>query len=281
MEVKSTVTYPYPIWGLYDDFKGEKPSGKRISISKDFESDSILLEYEILTKNDGIERLISDGFACLKCIVECSTTYYIQIENPEDRHFTISVPCNKVSKRFSVRIVIVATQPIFECNYLDVDDIYDSSVDFPKGAVIGHIDAFNVSLKACDNLADLTKVIKIMTAEVDSVENILSDRIVIKIPKGYAGTYDKAEGACPKVIEASLVRSALIQALCELKNYYEDEEKDWVFYLKQFISEMESAGEISIPENWEFEIKDVFDIVDAILPNVLLEAMTDVKSLTE
>ena len=44
---------------------------------------------------------------------------------------------------------------------------------------------------------------------------------------------------------------------------------------------MESAGEISIPENWEFEIKDVFDIVDAILPNVLLEAMTDVKSLTE
>ena len=29
MDIKTTATYPYPIWGLPDNYKGDDPAGER------------------------------------------------------------------------------------------------------------------------------------------------------------------------------------------------------------------------------------------------------------
>ena len=34
MDIKTTATYPYPIWGLPDNYKGDDPAGERKGLKK-------------------------------------------------------------------------------------------------------------------------------------------------------------------------------------------------------------------------------------------------------
>ena len=278
MDVKTTATYPYPIWGIYDGFKGERPQGKRHDPVRIPEKDVLAIEYEILNHNEGIDKLIVDGKAEYVCIISCSQTYYLQIEKPESLHFTVEVPCSKINNRFSFKVQIVASQQIDACECLDVNDVYDGIVYYPKGAVIALIDSYNIGVKASGDLMDLSKIITRMFADVPYVENVLRERIVIKIPLQYREVYESVEGFCPSVVEATLVRSALVQALCEFHEHYEEENLDWVFFLKQYIDDMGKEGELTVPDDYRFTIKEVYSIVDSILPDVMLETLKDVAS---
>ena len=281
MDVKSTATYPYPIWGIYDGFNGEKPLGKRGNVTRIPEEDVLEVEYEILNHNSGIDKLIEEGKAEYVFIISCSKTYYLQVEKPQDLHFRVKVPCSKIYNRFSCKVQIVATQQIDACDYLDVNAVYEGIVYYPKGALIALIDSYNIGVQASGDLMDLSKIITRMFADVPTVENVLGERIVIKIPLPYREVYESVEGYIPSVVEATLVRSALVEALCEFSEHYEEDNKDWVFSLKQYIDGMAEDGEITIPDEYRFSIKDVYTIVDSILPDVMLETLKDVNALAE
>jgi len=281
MDVKSTATYPYPIWGIYDGFNGDKPLGRRGKVVRIPEEDALEVEYDILNHNAGIDKLIEEGKAEYVFIVSCSQTYYLQVEKPQGLHITVKVPCSKINKRFSCKVQIVATQQIDACDYLDVNDVYEGIVDYPKGALIALIDSYNVGVQASGDLMDLSKIITRMFADVPSVENVLGERIVIKIPLAYREVYESVEGYIPSVVEATLVRSALVQALCEFGDHYEEDSKDWVFFLKQYIDGMAEDGDLIVPDDYRFNIKDVYSIVDSILPDVMLETLKDVNAVAE
>ena len=42
MDIKTTATYPYPIWGLPDNYKGDDPAGHRVGLKKDTDEDVIV-----------------------------------------------------------------------------------------------------------------------------------------------------------------------------------------------------------------------------------------------
>jgi hypothetical protein len=223
MDIKTTATYPYPIWGLPDNYKGDDPAGERKGLKKDTDEDVFILEYEVTTHNEGVDRLIADKLASYLCIIQCSSTYYTQIERREESCFTVKIPCSKVNKRFSVKIEIVATKNIDSCNYLDVDDFYEGVVDYQKGAMIAMVDKFNVSLTPSDDMANLSKFVKYEYANVQKVTNVIDDIILIQLPYFYENAGKLVLNQCPNVFEAMLVRNALIEAVYKLRSCYDDD----------------------------------------------------------
>lgn len=281
MDIKTTATYPYPIWGLPENYKGDDPAGERKGLKKDTGEDAFILEYEVTTHNEGVDRLIADKLASYLCIIQCSSTYYTQIEKREESCFTVKIPCSKVNKRFSVKVEIVATENINSCNYLDVDDFYEGVVDYQKGAMIAMVDKFNVSLTPSDDMANLSKFVKYEYANVQKVTNVIDDIILIQLPYSYENAGKLVLNQCPNVFEAMLVRNALIEAVYKLRTCYDDDKKDWIFYLTQFIKHMVSEDELPEQEEYEYLIGDVLQIVDKILPNVMLNALEEVKEKIE
>ena len=281
MDIKTTATYPYPIWGLPDNYKGDDPAGHRVGLKKDINEDVFILEYEVTTHNEGVDRLITEKRASYLCIIQCSSTYYTQIEKREESCFTIKIPCSKVNKRFSVKIEIVATENIDSCNYLDVDDFYEGVVDYLKGAMIAMVDKFNVSLTPSDDMANLSKFVKYEYANVQKVTNVIDDIVLIQLPYSYENAGKLVLNQCPNVFEALLVRNALIEAVYKLRTCYDDDKKDWIFYLTQFIKQMVSEDELPEQEGYDYSIGDVLQIVDKILPDVMLNALEEVKEKIE
>lgn len=281
MDIKTTATYPYPIWGLPENYKGDDPAGERKGLKKDTGEDAFILEYEVTTHNEGVDRLIADKLASYLCIIQCSSTYYTQIEKREESCFTVKIPCSKVNKRFSVKVEIVATVNINSCNYLDVDDFYEGVVDYQKGAMIAMVDKFNVSLTPSDDMANLSKFVKYEYANVQKVTNVIDDIILIQLPYSYENAGKLVLNQCPNVFEAMLVRNALIEAVYKLRTCYDDDKKDWIFYLTQFIKQMVSEDELPEQEGYDYSIGDVLQIVDKILPNVMLNALEEVKEKIE
>lgn len=281
MDIKTTATYPYPIWGLPDNYKGDNPSGQRIGLEKNVEEDVFVLDYEVTSHNEGVDRLISEGLASYLCIIQCTSTYYTQIEKSKNSRFSVKIPCSKVNKRFSVKIEIVAIENIESCGYLDVDDFYEGVVDYQKGAMIAMVEKFTVSLTPSDDMANLSRFVKYEYANVQKVTNVIDDIILIQLPYSYENTGKIVLNQCSNVFEAILVRNALIEAVSSLHSYHDDESKEWVFYLKQFINTMVSDGDLYESEEYEYPINEVLQIVDKILPDVMLNALNDVKDIIE
>ncbi len=281
MDIKASATYPYPIWGLPDNYKGEDPAGHKVRLEKDTDEEVFILEYEVTTHNEGVDRLISEKLASYLCIIQCSSTYYTQIERMEESHFTIKIPCSKVNKRFSVKIEIVATENIDSCNYLDVDEFYEGVVDYQKGSMIAMVGKFYVSITPSDDMANLSKFVKYEYANVNKVKNIIDDIILIQLPYSYENAGKLVLNQCPNVFEAMLVRNALIEAVYMLRSCYDDNSKDWIFYLTQFINNMVVEGKLQEQEDYAYSISEVIQIVDEILPDVMLNALDEVKEKIE
>lgn len=282
MEIRESATYPYPIWGIHDSFIGDRPvPGKRELVSNN-ETNTLDVKYEVLAHNSGVDRLIEEGKAAYKYIVECPQTYYLKHEEFQTGQFVISIPYGKVFNRVSIKVVVVATIDINGCDYLEVDEIYEGAVDYPKGAVVAYLDEFAIPLQQRNNTSDLSKIVTIMPTDVSRVENVLNmKRIIIKIPQGYAQRYNNVEDLCPGVIESSLVFNALVEGIYSLREEV-DETKDWVFYLKQYVKECQENGVINNDdESLELDLKDIYTVVENLLDNPQLNAIDDAQKIID
>ncbi len=282
MDIKDSTTYPYPIWGLPGNFKGEDPVGS-YKVSLDIENNCVGVDYEITTHNAGIDKLIQDNMAAYECIVKCKPTYYLKKEIQKDPHFVLKIPCDSVFKRFTCSIQIVAIKDIHSYTDLDVNEFYEGVVDYSKGNIIGFVDELSVPLDAKDNVTDLSRIITTMATSVDTVKYDHGDqRIIVKYPSKYKDSFDTVESECPSIIESSLVYPALIYALNELHLYSTNDEKDWVYFLKRFVEDYGEKKQYSVPENYKFEdTQTVFDIAEYILANVQMETLEKSKKIID
>lgn len=277
MDIKESATYPYPIWGLHNSFLGDAPEvSEKVSI-QNFEKNSIDISFEVITHNAGIDRLIKEGKAKYDCIVRCRSTFFLQHNYFESPNIAISVPTEKVHKRFDVKTVIVATEEIIQCDYLDLDEIYEGHADYPKGAVIAYIDECTVSVKQHNHASDLSKIIRVTKTKVNNVKYAFNDsKIVIKIPDTHASQYESVEAHYPSVIASNLVYNALVQAFYKLR-HDSDESKDWVFYLRQYVKECHENDIIDLEdEDYNLELEDIFTIVDHLLDNPQVSALEEI-----
>lgn len=76
MDIKDSTTYPYPIWGLPGNFKDDDPTGT-YKVNFDVNKNCVMIDYEITSRNAGIEKLIEEGKAAYVCLVKCKATYFL------------------------------------------------------------------------------------------------------------------------------------------------------------------------------------------------------------
>lgn len=282
MDIKESATYPYPIWGLHDSFLGEEPKISELEKKSNNETNSLDISFEVTEHKVGIDQLISEGRAKYTCIVECKPTYFQKQFDFTSPQIKISIPYDKVFNRVSVKTYIVATEEIIQCNYLELDEIYEGTADYPKGGVIAYISEFVIPLEQKNNASDLSKIVRVMKTDIDRVRNIYSEsRIIIKIPKEYGERYDRVSSLCPAVIESNLVYNALVQAIYNLRSDTNDS-KDWVFYLQQFIKECNDKDIINMDgDDYNIELEDIYTLVDHLLDKPQLNAIDSVIRHTE
>lgn len=277
MEIRETATYPYPIWGIHDSFIGDIPSKGIKTMTANSESNTLDIKYTVTSHNAGIDKLIEYGLAKYKCIADCSPTYYQDSVDSNEPELCLCVPFDRVYNRFTVRILVVATEEIVQCDYLEVDEAYEGVVDYPKGAVIAYLDEFAISLTQKNNTSDLSKIVKIMPTNINSVKYVFGpERITIKVPQSTYSKYQVVSGQCPAIAESNLVYNALVQALTKLRNE-SDDSKDWVFYLKQYVKECDEAGVINLEgDDFELDMEDILIIVDRLLENPHISAFDEI-----
>ena len=276
MEIRESATYPYPIWGLHGSYLSDDPVKGKHTVAINDNTNVLDLHYDVTCHESGLDRLISEGKAVYQCIIECPATYYLQHQEFNESSFDIAIPLEKIYKRCTVKIIIAACQEIVGCNFLNIDEVYEGLVDFPKGAVLAGIDDFTVSLQQSNSAADLSMIIRIMSSQVDNVKYDFSGkRIIVKIPLDYDTRYNRVEDLCPGVIEASLVYPALVQAIYRLRES-PDKTRDWVFYLTRYLQELSEEGTITLrDDSYELELDDIYLVVDKLLNNPTLRAIDD------
>lgn len=280
MEIRDNATYPYPIWGLHGDFNGPEPKGTD-KMSLDQKANEFILDYIITVENEGIKRLIEEGKATYKCVIECVSTYYLQMKEDSSPVFQVRIPADKVNKRLTVKVLAIATTDIIGCDYLDVNEVYEGIVDYPKGGVIAYIDNITFDLQQKDNDADLSNVFSKLPADIQNIEFSLTNRhVVIKYPKECAKNFEAVEDQCPSTIEAAFVYPALIYALLELPDNYQ-QNWDWVYYLTNIVDDYCAKHNMEVPERYQLEIKDVYDIANETLSKVHVTLLDETKKVID
>lgn len=282
MEIKDTATYPYPIWGLNDDYNGPGPDGIA-NMSLDPVLNEFVFDYELTTINDGISRLIEENKARYKCIIECSTTYFLKMGEFKEPKFQLRFPTNKVFKKYTVKVLVVAIKNIDSCDYLDVNELYEGVVDYPKGAAIANIDKIDYHTKQKDDVSDLSQLFRSLPADVeDVVYSIDGPKIVIKYPQGSKLDFDSVENNLPSIIESSLVFPGLIYALGRLSDYITVlDEMDWVYYLKNIVDDYAEAKNTTIDSEYKMDMQQIFDIANYVFRNLHTDMLEETRRIID
>ena len=281
MEIRENATYPYPIWGLPNgDFNGPDPDGT-YELHLDDASNEFVLDYKVTVENEGITRLITEENAVYKCVVECVPTYFLLMKEANTPEFQVRIPADKVHKRITAKVLVVAIKDIEGCDYLDVNDIYDGVVDYPKGGIIAYIDNLSFDLQQKDNDTDLSKIFRTKAADVQKVEYSLDgERVIIKYPKASKNEFESVEGTCPSIIEAAFVFPALIYALTLLPQHYRSD-RDWVYYLKNIVDDYCGKINMEVPDEYKLEVDEIYDIANASLANVHVMLLDETKKIID
>lgn len=280
MEIRENATYPYPIWGMHNDFNGLEPEGT-YNMHLEETTNELVFDYSITVENEGIKRLIAEEKATYKCVVECVPTYFLLMKEEQAPFIQVRIPADKVYKRLTVKVLVIATKDIYGCNYLDVSDIYEGVVDYPKGGVVAYIDNLSFDLQQKDNDTDLSRIFRTKAADVQRVEYSVNDKhVVIKYPKDSKIAFESVEGNCPAVIEAAFVFPALVFALSLLPQKYQSE-MDWVYYLKNIVDDYCAKNNMDVPENYKLEIEEIYDVANAVLSKVHESMLDETKKVID
>lgn len=282
MEIKDTATYPYPIWGVNDDFLGPEPEGTP-TMSLDPVTNEFIFDYKLNTINEGVARLVSENKARYKCIIECNTTYYLQMEEFVEPSFKVRIPTDKVFKKYTVKVLVVATQNIEACNYLEVNELYEGLVDYPKGAVVAYIDKIEYHTKQKDNVSDLSQIFRSLATDVDEVKYLVdSSRIVIKYPQSYETSFKAVENSLASVIESAFVFPGLVYALGRLSEFIPViDDVDWVYYLKNIVDDYAEVKNVSIDSDYKMDMQQIYDIANYVFRNLHTDMLDDTKKVID
>ena len=280
MDIKDNATYPYPIWGLHEDFNGPEPEGS-YEMKLNETADEFILNYNVITNNEGIKQLITEEKAVYKCIVECNKTYYLQTHEQATPNIQVKIPVDRVYKRISVKVFIVATKDIVECTCLDVSEFYEGVVNYPKGGIIAYIDNLTFELQQQDNETDLSKIFRTKAADVQNVEySVDNDCIVIKFPQKSDTAFESVKRNCPEIIEGAFVYPALVYALSVLPQHYPSD-KDWVYYLTNIVDGYFLTRESDVPEDYKLTIEEVYDIANASLAQIHTALLEETRKIID
>lgn len=278
MKINSNISYPYPIWGWKDDYKSTI-NEEDILITEISDKDNFVYELELLAQNEDIERLIEQGKAIYACVGICQTTFHHYYFTSENAKFTIAIPRKEVNNKIELKWMVLTKEAIPDYQSSLLNDDYQGGATFPLGAMIGYITSFEINASICDELRSLDEIfVVVKNIESNDISYSFDERkIKVKLPKSQLEIFNNYGGKYPAIMHSTIVYQTLVLAITKLKD--EDDSKDWVYILKQYIDVMDSENIPSTDEIGDegYTLEQAMEIANYILQDPIIRMFDDIK----
>lgn len=278
MKINSNTSYPYPIWGWKDDYKSTI-NDEDILITEISDMDNFVYELELRAQNEDIERLIEQGKAIYACVGICQTTFHHYYFTSENAKFTIAIPRKEVNNKIELKWMVLTKEAIPDYQSSLLNDDYQGFASFPLGAMIGYITSFEINASICDELRSLDEIfVVVKNIESNDIRYSFDERkIKVKLPESQLEIFNNYGGKYPAIMHSTIVYQALVLAITKLKD--EDDSKDWVYILKQYIDVMDSENIPSTDEVGDegYTLEQAMEIANYILQDPIIRMFDDIK----
>lgn len=278
MKINPNTSYPYPIWGWKDDYK-YTINEEDILITEISDKDSFVYELELLAQNEDIERLIEQGKAIYACVGICQTTFHHYYFTSKNAKFTIAIPRKEVNNKIELKWMVLTKEAIPDYQSSLLNDDYQGVATFPLGAMIGYITSFEINASICDEFRSLDEIfVVVKNVESNDIRYSFDERkIKVKLPESQLEIFNNYGGKYPAIMHSTIVYQALVLAITKLKD--EDDSKDWVYILKQYIDVMDSENIPSTDEVGDegYTLEQAMEIANYILQNPFIRMFDDIK----
>lgn len=279
MKINSNTSYPYPIWGWKDDYKSTI-NDEDILITEISDKDNFVYELELRAQNEDIERLIEQGKAIYACVGICQTTFHHYYFTSENAKFTIAIPRKEVNNKIELKWMVLTKEAIPDYQSSLLNDDYQGVASFPLGAMIGYITSFEINASICDELRSLDEIfVVVKNIESNDIRYSFDERkIKVKLPESQLEIFNNYGGKYPAIMHSTIVYQALVLAITKLKD--EDDSKDWVYILKQYIDVMDSENIPSTDEAGDegYTLEQAMEIANYILQDPVIRMFGDIKT---
>ena len=279
MKINSNTSYPYPIWGWKDDYKSTI-NDEDILITEISDKDNFVYELELRAQNEDIEKLIEQGKAIYACVGICQTTFHHYYFTSENAKFTIAIPRKEVNNKIELKWMVLTKEAIPDYQSSLLNDDYQGFATFPLGAMIGYITSFEINASICDELRSLDEIfVVVKNIESNDIRYSFDERkIKVKLPESQLEIFNNYGGKYPAIMHSTIVYQALVLAITKLKD--EDDSKDWVYILKQYIDVMDSENIPSTDEAGDegYTLEQAMEIATYILQDPVIRMFGDIKT---
>lgn len=279
MKINSNTSYPYPIWGWKDDYKSTI-NDEDILITEISDKDNFVYELELRAQNEDIKKLIEQGKAIYACVGICQTTFHHYYFTSENAKFTIAIPRKEVNNKIELKWMVLTKEAIPDYQSSLLNDDYQEFATFPLGAMIGYITSFEINASICDELRSLDEIfVVVKNIESNDIRYSFDERkIKIKLPESQLEIFNNYGGKYPAIMHSTIVYQALVLAITKLKD--EDDLKDWVYILKQYIDVMDSENIPSTDEAGDegYTLEQAMEIANYILQDPVIRMFGDIKT---
>lgn len=279
MKINSNTSYPYPIWGWKDDYKSTI-NDEDILITEISDKDNFVYELELRAQNEDIKKLIEQGKAIYACVGICQTTFHHYYFTSENAKFTIAIPRKEVNNKIELKWMVLTKEAIPDYQSSLLNDDYQGFATFPLGAMIGYITSFEINASICDELRSLDEIfVVVKNIESNDIRYSFDERkIKIKLPESQLEIFNNYGGKYPAIMHSTIVYQALVLAITKLKD--EDDLKDWVYILKQYIDVKDSENIPSTDEAGDegYTLEQAMEIANYILQDPVIRMFGDIKT---
>ncbi len=279
MKINSNTSYPYPIWGWKDDYKSTI-NDEDILITEISDKDNFVYELELRAQNEDIKKLIEQGKAIYACVGICQTTFHHYYFTSENAKFTIAIPRKEVNNKIELKWMVLTKEAIPDYQSSLLNDDYQGVATFPLGAMIGYITSFEINASICDELRSLDEIfVVVKNIESNDIRYSFDERkIKVKLPESQLEIFNNYGGKYPAIMHSTIVYQALVLAITKLKD--EDDLKDWVYILKQYIDVMDSENIPSTDEAGDegYTLEQAMEIANYILQDPVIRMFGDIKT---
>lgn len=284
MKISEKISYPYPIWGWFENYKTNKASYRLEQNLND--ADSFIFKMTVDNQDSVVKQLIAEHKAAYACIATCSSTFYNQFVTEEDPTITISIPRDDVYGTVNVIFMIVATSNIPDYQNPNLDDFYEGSAFLPKGAAIallyeGDFEAVATSGKT---LGDVIKVVEnTWSNEIET--DVDNPCIRIALPADEYNVFDTWGANYKAVLHSTIVYNALLKAIGNLQSFSKtNPDYEWVKYLDNEIKGMEDILDVEDladegQDERGYSIHDAMKIANRILKQPTRRALVEISDI--
>ena len=265
--------------GWKDDYKSTI-NDEDILITEISDKDNFVYELELRAQNEDIKKLIEQGKAIYACVGICQTTFHHYYFTSENAKFTIAIPRKEVNNKIELKWMVLTKEAIPDYQSSLLNDDYQGVATFPLGAMIGYITSFEINASICDELRSLDEIfVVVKNIESNDIRYSFDERkIKVKLPESQLEIFNNYGGKYPAIMHSTIVYQALVLAITKLKD--EDDLKDWVYILKQYIDVMDSENIPSTDEAGDegYTLEQAMEIANYILQDPVIRMFGDIKT---